>query len=115
MTARREQLAMSQNKAAKTFGGSRTTWINWEKDQAAPERFNYVRIELTLKWAPGSVKAILDGRQPTAIEDVAPAVPPIPEDVRIDPADWAAMTDEHREQVVRILRAARRRQQRGSA
>lgn len=114
MIIRREQLAMSQNKAAKAFGGSRTTWINWEKGEAQPERFNYIRIETALRWQPGSVNAILEGGAPTPLEDVQPTVPPVPEGVFIDPDDWAAMTPKERADYVRIVTGVRRRRQQTS-
>lgn len=107
---RREQLALSQNRAAKLAKASRTTWINWEKDNSTPERFNFVRIEDVLDWEPGSVQAIIDGRDPVARrKEHSP--PPIPDGVSVDPADWAAMTDDERAMYVRIVTGVRRRRQ----
>ncbi len=106
MIARREQLAMSQNKAAKLFGGSRTTWINWEKDAADPERYNYVLIETVLKWEPGSVKAIREGGEPIPLRDHSLPAPP-PEGV--DPAHWAVLTPEERNRLRPILDRAHKR------
>lgn len=111
MVSRREQLAMSQNKAAKLFGGSRTTWINWEKDVATPERYNYVRIETVLKWEPGSVDAISRGEDPMPVRDHGPpAVPPKPESVPIPLEDWMALTPGERNVLARIFTGVRRRQ-----
>lgn len=108
MKARREQLALSQNRAAKLAKASRTTWINWEADKAKPERFNYVRIETVLDWEAGSVQAITEGRDPVARrKEHSP--PPIPEGIMIDPADWAVMTPDERTAYVRIVTGVRRR------
>jgi DNA-binding XRE family transcriptional regulator len=113
MKARREQLALSQNRAAKIANASRTTWINWETDKASPERFNYVRIETVLDWEPGSVEAIQQGRDPVARrKEHGP--PPVPEGVLIDPADWAIMTPDERATYVRIVTGVRRRRQRSA-
>lgn len=113
MRTRREQLALSQNRAAKLARASRTTWINWEKDVSAPERFNYVRIEDVLAWEAGSVQAIMEGRDPVARRrEHSP--PPIPDGVSVDPADWAAMTDDERAAYVRIVTGVRRRRQQSS-
>jgi hypothetical protein len=110
MRTRREQLALSQNRAAKLAKASRTTWINWEKDASTPERFNFVRIEDVLDWEPGSVQAVLEGRDPVARrKEHSP--PPIPEGVLVDPAIWAIMTPEERTILVRVTTSARRRQQ----
>lgn len=112
MVSRREQLAMSQNKAAKLFGGSRTTWINWEKGAAEPERYNYVRIETVLKWQPGSVDAIARGEDPMPIRDHAQAaVPPKPESVPIPLEDWMILTPAERTALTRLFTGVRRRQE----
>lgn len=109
MKARREQLALSQNRAAKLAKASRTTWINWEADRSQPERFNYVRIETVLDWESGSVQAIAEGGDPT-VRRREHGPPPIPTDVTVDPALWAVMTPQERADYVRITTGARRRQ-----
>lgn len=110
MASRREELGTSQSAAARAAKIARSTWVNWERDKKAPERFNYVRIETILGWEPGSVQAIIDGRDPVARrKEHSP--PPIPDGVSVDPADWAAMTDDERAMYVRIVTGVRRRRQ----
>lgn len=60
----RMQLGLSQHKAARRAGVSRTTWRAWENDERAPEAFNHARIEQFCGWQPGSVEAVLEGRRP---------------------------------------------------
>jgi DNA-binding XRE family transcriptional regulator len=118
MTARREQLALSQNRAAKLFKGSRTTWVSWESDASRPERYNYVRIEAVLRWAPGSVAAILDGGEPTPIDqerDHSPPPLPPPPGWGIDPAEWARYDPIDREMILAAIRIARKRSAAGRA
>jgi transcriptional regulator with XRE-family HTH domain len=113
ISRRREELGTSQSAAARAAKIARSTWVNWEKDNKTPERFNYVRIETILDWEPGSVQAVLEGRDPVARrKDHGP--PPIPEGVLIDPADWAAMTPDERTAFVRIVTGVRRRRQQSS-
>ena len=116
MMARREQLAMSQNKAAKAFGGSRTTWINWEKDEVQPERFNYVRIETTLRWQPGSVKAILEGGEPTPIRDHSPPddLSVMLEELGIDPGKWRRVPQSTKDAITTAYRIDRERRMKES-
>lgn len=103
MVARREQLAISQSRAAKLANVSRTTWVNWEQGNSAPERFNYTKIERPLKWEPGSVQAVLDGHEPQPVRDEhsPPALP-------IDPAVLSRYNPADRAAVIAVLRAAER-------
>jgi len=113
MSSRREELGTSQSAAARAAKIARSTWVNWEKDNKIPERFNYVRIETVLDWEPGSVQAVIDGQAP-AVRRKEHGVPPIPEGVLIDPADWAVMTSDERTTYVRIVTGVRRRRQQAS-
>lgn len=106
---RREELRLSQSAAARAAGVARTTWVNWEKGAAQPERFNYAAIDDVLEWErKQGVDAILSGRDPAARrKEHSP--PPIPDGVLIDPADWAIMTAQERADYVRIVTGVRRR------
>jgi DNA-binding XRE family transcriptional regulator len=68
MSERRKRLALSQSRAAKLAGVSRTSWITWERDTATPEDYNHIKIERALDWEPGSVESIQAGREPTLAE-----------------------------------------------
>jgi transcriptional regulator with XRE-family HTH domain len=87
LTARRKQLSLSQSAAARKAGVDRMTWRAWELDKSTPQDYNDVRIEHTMKWAPGSVRAMLRGGDPTYIE-----APSRTEDEPLDDAErelWA--------------------------
>jgi transcriptional regulator with XRE-family HTH domain len=109
MRDRREELRLSQSAAARAAGVARTTWVNWEKDKATPERFNYAAIDDTLEWErKKGVDAVRAGGEPVARrKEHGP--PPIPDGVLIDPADWAIMTPDERTAYVRIVTGVRRR------
>lgn len=73
MTERRQQLGLSQARAARTAGVSRTTWISWEKGGSTPEDYNYVKIERALDWERGSVReAISTGRPAVELGEEQP-------------------------------------------
>lgn len=86
VAARRNLLGISQSRAAKLAGVSRTTWITWERDTATPEDYNHIHIERVLDWVPGSVKSIFAGGQPTLASE--------PE---LDPARAAMLREEFQE------------------
>ena len=83
MKNRRRELGINQSDAARratqlrrspaaTPGSDsrdvgRTTWTNWESDKQIPSDFNQRLIEGVLRWEPGSVRAILNGGQPTPL------------------------------------------------
>lgn len=71
--------------------------------------FAMAAIEDALEWGHGSIKAILAGGEPILTRDHSPPVPPVPEGLPVDPADWAAMTPEHRIKFEEIIRAARKK------
>lgn len=77
MATRRNELNISQAKAAKAAGVSRTTWRTWEADEGVPEEFNRSLIERTLHWERGSTTAALAGGTPTplAVATVTPLPP----------------------------------------
>ena len=107
MRRRREEIALGQSEAARVAGVGRTTWTGWENRGVIPERHRYVLIERTLKWAPGSVAAALEGGQPqpARVEHSPPKAPRLLVDEetlkRYEPAD--------RELILAVLRAAEAR------
>lgn len=107
MRRRREEIALGQSEAARVAGVGRTTWLGWEKRGVIPERHRYVLIERTLKWAPGSVAAALQGGQPqpARVEHSPPKASRLPIDEealkRYEPAD--------REAILAVIRAAEAR------
>ncbi|MEV5211420.1 hypothetical protein AB0K35_28490 [Micromonospora sp. NPDC053740] len=68
MRERRERLGLTVNTAAEQAGIARGTWINLEADARKTLPHNYAGIERTLQWAPGSIRDILGGGQPTPLE-----------------------------------------------
>jgi DNA-binding XRE family transcriptional regulator len=111
MRDRREELRLSQSAAARAAGVARSTWVNWEKGVAKPERFNYAAIDDVLQWErKRGVDEIQAGRDPVGRrKEHSP--PPIPDGVLVDPADWAIMTPQERADLVRIVTGVRRRRE----
>lgn len=72
-----------------------------------PERHRYVLIERALKWAPGSVEAVLEGGEPrpARIEHSPPRRLPI------DPKALARYHPADREAILAVVRAAEARAQ----
>ncbi len=68
---RRLELGLSARAAATAAGVARGTWESAENGSRRTLKSNYASIEKALRWAPGSIQAILDGGNPT------PAVPPV--------------------------------------
>jgi hypothetical protein len=67
---RRAELGLALNDVnAKAGGLSNRTWQRVEKGLEIRET-NYVKVDGLLKWAPGSCLAILDGGEPTAVEEM---------------------------------------------
>lgn len=58
---RRTDLGISMSEAGRQAGVHRTTWNSWEKGKATPEEHNHVHIEQAMRWARGSVAALLAG------------------------------------------------------
>lgn len=62
--ARRRDLGLALNDVnAKAGGTSKGTWQRVERGEPI-RTTNYVKIDRLLHWAPGSSRAILDGREP---------------------------------------------------
>jgi DNA-binding XRE family transcriptional regulator len=64
---RRTQLQLSTVRAAQEAKLSRQTWQNLESAARRTNPANHTAIERVLRWAPGSVAAILDGGDPTEV------------------------------------------------
>lgn len=84
---RRAELGLALNDAnAKAAGTSKGTWQRVEKGQKIHDT-NYKKIDRLLQWAPGSCLTVLDGGEPTPVQDLEdPAAAgvqksPIPQDV----------------------------------
>jgi hypothetical protein len=77
---RRLDRQLSVSKARKIAAIARGTWIALESGERETEAYNFAGIERALRWAPGSIDAILKGGDPTPlpVDEVAPA-PPEPE------------------------------------
>lgn len=71
MAEQRLRLGLSQSRAAKLAAVSRSSWVAWEKGTATPEDYNFVKIETVLHWQTGSVRAALDGGEPTELTEPA--------------------------------------------
>jgi transcriptional regulator with XRE-family HTH domain len=68
LTARRQELGISQSAAARQAGVSRGAWRAWESGEAIPQDFNYVRIETVMQWEAGSAElAVLGRRKPVVV------------------------------------------------
>ena len=67
---RRAELGLALNdRNAKAGGLSNRTWQRVEKGLELRET-NYVKVDGLLKWAPGSCLTILDGGEPTPVEEM---------------------------------------------
>lgn len=68
--ARREELDMLQDEFSVRYGVSTSTLQAIEMaKQPGYRRETLQKLEVGLRWAPGSVKAILAGGEPTLVED----------------------------------------------
>lgn len=67
---RRAELGLALNDVnAKAGGLSNRTWQRVEKGLEIRET-NYVKVDGLLKWAPGSCLTVLDGGEPTPVEEM---------------------------------------------
>lgn len=74
---RRLSLSLSVRAAAERAGMARNTWTSLEDSTRRTAETAYAGIERALAWETGSVRAILDGGEPTpaiAVHDVAVVV-----------------------------------------
>jgi transcriptional regulator with XRE-family HTH domain len=69
---RREALGLSVAGAARAAGIARGTWISLEAGTRETHPHQYAAIETALAWAPGSIKAIRSGGEPTPIRETGP-------------------------------------------
>lgn len=75
---RRTELGLALNDAnAKAAGTSKGTWQRVERGQTIRDT-NYKKIDRLLRWAPGSCLKVLDGGEPTPVQDIGdPAAPDV--------------------------------------
>lgn len=67
---RRTELGLALNDAnAKAAGTSKGTWQRIERGQVIRDT-NYKKIDRLLQWAPGSCLDVLDGGEPTPVQDM---------------------------------------------
>jgi hypothetical protein len=52
-------------------------WFEWETGRRQPRDSNYGGIDTAMKWEPGGVDAILDGREPTLLPESDPRPDPL--------------------------------------
>lgn len=81
--ARRTELRMSMNTAARVAGINRNTWSAVERGERDTEDYTYGAIERALDWKPGSIAAVLNGQIP----EEAPPPQPVS---RLSDAQYAA-------------------------
>lgn len=67
----RQRLGLSIRAAAREAGVDRATWTGLEDGTRATQDRHYAGIESAMRWAPGSIHAITQGREPT----IGPATP----------------------------------------
>lgn len=86
----------------------RNTWSYLEDGSRRTSEFKYAGIERALHWEPGSVTAILEGREPTPIQS-GDAAEPVDEElelVRTDPK----LTPDMRKRIVALILERRERE-----
>lgn len=116
MKRRRLALDIRLNAAYEAAGVAKSTWLNWEKDRNLPEEFNHQRIERVLRWAPGSVQAVLDGGEPVEIDPSVIALPARedrlpPDDDFVTELRGMNLSPEHRDVLIRTYWADRAREE----
>lgn len=82
---RRRELRLTVIDAARRAGVSHKTWRYWERDARRPEDVNHRLIEEFCEWEPGSVDAVLHGREPVrrdlaSVTELHPGVAHAPPD-----------------------------------
>ncbi|WP_194821263.1 helix-turn-helix domain-containing protein [Micromonospora sp. S-DT3-3-22] len=106
--SRRLELGLSARAAAQAAGIDRNTWSYLENGTRRTAEFNYAGVERALRWAPGSISAILGGGEPTVLPS---DIPPAEDDdeeialVRTDPR----LTDDMRQRIILLIRERRER------
>lgn len=112
MEDRRLQLRLKWIEVARRAEMSESNLVRIRKGEIALTPLAARAIEDALEWEAKSIEGVLRGEAPKP--RVPQGVPPIPEGVRVDPADWAIMTNEERTAYVRIVTGVRRRRQQAS-
>jgi transcriptional regulator with XRE-family HTH domain len=73
MRSRRLYLGLSVHQAARIAGVARNTWSGAETASRQLTERNHAGVERALYWSPGSVAAILAGRDPIELPDAITA------------------------------------------
>ncbi|MGA4726256.1 helix-turn-helix domain-containing protein [Micromonospora taraxaci] len=100
---RRLERGLSTSKAAQAAGIDRATWSTAESGARRTSEHNWAGIERALGWATGSIAAILNGGNPTPVQDQA--VDEEIELVRTDPK----LTEDVRERIIALILERRER------
>ncbi|WP_146755545.1 transcriptional regulator [Micromonospora saelicesensis] len=108
--ARRVELGLSVRAAAQAAEMDRNTWSYLEDGSKKTAEFKYAGIERALQWEPGSVTAILDGRDPTPVTAPSEADDEEIELVRGD----KKLTPEMRDRIIALIHERRKRQKAAS-
>lgn len=103
--ARRQELGLSVRAAAQAADMDRNTWSYLEDGSRRTSEFKYAGIERALQWEPGSVTAILDGREPTPAAAGNAEHDEEIELVRTDPK----LSDDMRERIIALILKRRER------
>lgn len=72
---RRKELGLSVSAAARQASINRATWSAIERGERETEEYIYGSVERALNWQPGSIDAILSGKN---AEPATPTVPSVP-------------------------------------
>lgn len=104
--ARRVELGLSVRAAALAAEMDRNTWSYLEDGSKRTAEFKYAGIERALQWEPGSVTAILDGREPTPI---TAADHEDDEEIELVRGD-KKLTPEMRDRIIAMIQERRKRQ-----
>ncbi|MEV0726050.1 helix-turn-helix transcriptional regulator [Micromonospora purpureochromogenes] len=106
--ARRVELGLSVRAAAQAAEMDRNTWSYLEDGSRKTAEFKYAGIERALRWEPGSVSAILEGREPTPISGPKAAEDPVDEEIELVRTD-PKLSDEMRDRIIRLILERRKR------
>jgi transcriptional regulator with XRE-family HTH domain len=74
--ARRKELGLSIREAARRAGVMRPTWTGLEQGSRRTADYNFAAMERTLGWAAGSIESVLDGGEPTPVEEPVDGLAP---------------------------------------
>lgn len=82
LDSRRLDLGLSWVQLAALAGVSDVSMRNFRKGRTAPGSLSKRRIEDALRWAPGSIDAVLEGKEPTLADGGAAPARATPQEIR---------------------------------